>query len=227
MVIASIWLPHWVTYSVTTSSGETFEKHIGLHKSCSNLDDPECREFPYDEICRAGERYFCSMWRTVGFMASFAVILCLASLVSFVVIMSGGRYKRETGWPFVTAMLVLSAAVEFVIISIVVGYGSCMVLDQLANRCRRISSTTTTSLLFLAGILMSLGSLPSSAPSSVYYRLPGSPRRLTSYHPRTDTTSSTTRLTLDLDYLRGGARPRPNETDAMQTRNHGIFTKVS
>lgn len=124
MVVASIWVPHWVTYSVTTGQGETFEKHIGLHKSCSNLDDPPCRDFPYKELCQDGERYFCSMWRTVGFMASFATILCLACLVSFVVIMAGGKYKRETGWPFVGAMLTLVSAVEFVIISIVVSLSS-------------------------------------------------------------------------------------------------------
>ena len=120
MIIASLWIPNWVSYSVTTSSGETFEKHIGLHKSCSNLDDPPCRPFPYKELCQDGERYFCSMWRTVGFLASFSVILVLASLVCFFVVMRGGKFKRETGWPFVTGMLSFVAIVEFVIISIVV-----------------------------------------------------------------------------------------------------------
>lgn len=119
MAVASILIPHWVTYTVTTPGGDTFEKHIGLHRSCSTLDDPPCRTFPSKDLCQDGERYFCSMWRTVGFMASFAVILCLACLVSFLVIMGGGKYKRETGWPFVGAMLTLVSAVEFVIISIV------------------------------------------------------------------------------------------------------------
>ncbi|CAM1500978.1 Fc.00g101400.m01.CDS01 [Cosmosporella sp. VM-42] len=119
MIIASIWVPQWVSYSVTAADGETFEKHIGLHRSCSNLDNPPCRDFPSKELCQDGERYFCSMWRTVGFMASFATILCLAGIVSFLVIMSGGKYKRETGWPFVGVMLTLVAVVEFAIISIV------------------------------------------------------------------------------------------------------------
>ncbi|KAH7326214.1 hypothetical protein B0I35DRAFT_405491 [Stachybotrys elegans] len=119
MLIASIWMPHWVTYSVTTPAGETIEQHIGLHKSCSTLNDPHCRPFPSEEMCINGERYFCSMWRSVGFMASFATILSLAGFVSFAVIMGGGKYKRETGWPFVGAMLTLISAVEFVIISIV------------------------------------------------------------------------------------------------------------
>ncbi|KFA67894.1 hypothetical protein S40285_04103 [Stachybotrys chlorohalonatus IBT 40285] len=119
MLVASIWVPHWVTYSVTTTRGDTIEKHIGLHKSCSTLDDPYCRDFPSPDMCQHGERYFCSMWRTIGFMASFATILCLACIVSFGVIMGGGKYKRETGWPFVGAMLTLVSAVEFVIISMV------------------------------------------------------------------------------------------------------------
>ena len=118
--MTATWTPYWVSYSVTTAKGETIEKHIGLHKSCSNFDDPPCREFPYRELCVEGERYFCSMWRTVGFMASFATILSLACVVSFGVIMAGGKYKRETGWPFVGAMLTLVSVVEFVIISLVV-----------------------------------------------------------------------------------------------------------
>ncbi|KAH6899724.1 hypothetical protein B0T10DRAFT_3502 [Thelonectria olida] len=119
MVVVSIWLPNWVSYSVTTTAGETVEKHIGLHKSCSNLDDPPCQPFPLPELCQNGERYFCSMWRTVGFMASFSTILCLAGLVCFAVILGGGKYKRETGWPFVGALLTLVSVVEFATISIV------------------------------------------------------------------------------------------------------------
>lgn len=120
MVMASIIIPHWVSYSVTTAKGERYEKHIGLHKSCSSLDDPSCRFFPSAEFCEDDGRYFCSMWRTVGFMASFATILCLATLVSFAIVMTGGKYKRETGWPFVGAMLTLVAVVQFTIISVVV-----------------------------------------------------------------------------------------------------------
>lgn len=119
MILASILIPQWVSYTVTTSDGATFEKHIGLHKSCSSLDSPHCRDYPYEELCREGGRYFCSMWKTVGFMASFATILCLACMVSFIVIMSGGKFKRETGWPFVGAMLTLVAVVECAMISIV------------------------------------------------------------------------------------------------------------
>ena len=120
MIAASIFVPSWISYSVTTPKGDIIEKRIGLHRSCSSLDSPTCREFPTPELCTAGARYFCSLWKTVGFMASLSAILCLASLVCFLVVMKGGKYKRETGWPFVSGMLTLVSVVEFVIISIVV-----------------------------------------------------------------------------------------------------------
>ena len=161
MIIASIVTPNWVTYSVTTPKGERFEKHIGLHRSCSSLDSPPCRDFPPAELCQDGERYFCSMWRTIGFMASLATILCLACLVTFGVIMRGGKYKRETGWPVVSGILALVAIVEFVIISIVVrviGSGSTSVREPLLIMSyRRTCSITTTSSRSQDGASISLG----------------------------------------------------------------------
>ncbi|OLN93057.1 hypothetical protein CCHL11_07497 [Colletotrichum chlorophyti] len=120
MIISSITIPHWVSYSVTTADGKEFSKHIGLHRVCSNVEDPPCKLFPTDELCsKDGERYFCSMWRSVGFLASFSTILHLASLVTFLVIMAGGKYKRETGWKILGGLLVLVALVEFTLMGIV------------------------------------------------------------------------------------------------------------
>ncbi|KAH6690581.1 hypothetical protein F5X68DRAFT_259992 [Plectosphaerella plurivora] len=118
MTVASISVPHWISYSVTTEH-QTFSRHIGLHRSCSNLYDPPCRTFPTEDQCQGDERYFCSMWRSIGFLASFSVILHLATLVSFLVVMGGGRFKREVGWKVVSVLLLSVAAVEVVIISIV------------------------------------------------------------------------------------------------------------
>lgn len=120
MAVASIGTHDWVTYSVTTPKGDRFEKHIGLHRSCSSLASPPCSPYPPESLCLGGARYFCNMWRTAGFMASFGAILCLASLVTFAVVMRGGKYKRETGWPVVAGMLTLASAVEFAVVSIVV-----------------------------------------------------------------------------------------------------------
>ncbi|EQB49997.1 hypothetical protein GCG54_00011167 [Colletotrichum gloeosporioides] len=121
MIVTSIILPHWVSYSVTATDGNEFSKHIGLHKICSNVGPgPACKVFPTDELCsKDGERYFCSMWRSVGFLASFSTIMHLASLVTFLVIMSGGKYKRETGWKILGGLLIFVAAIEFTLMGIV------------------------------------------------------------------------------------------------------------
>lgn len=130
MIVASIFIPNWVSYTVTTPKGDTIQRNIGLHKVCSNLDTPPCRVFPTPNMCQADERYFCDMWKTVGFMASLSAIMCLASLVCFLVVMAGGKYKRETGWPFVSGMLTLVSVVEVVIISLVV---CCIVCCSASN----------------------------------------------------------------------------------------------
>lgn len=121
MIIASITTPRWMTYAVTTPLGDRLEKHIGLHRSCSTLDEPHCRPFPPRDLCRDAEgRYFCSLWKSAGFLSNLSFALSLAVLVAFVVVIRGGKYKREKGWPFVVVMLGLVSAVEFSIISIVV-----------------------------------------------------------------------------------------------------------
>lgn len=53
-------------------------------------------------------------------MASISALLCLASLVTFAVVLKGGKYEREKGWPFVTFLLSLVSTTQFVVISIVV-----------------------------------------------------------------------------------------------------------
>lgn len=151
MIVIPIWLPNWVTYSVTSATGEIVERHIGLHKSCSTLDDPYCRPFPPKDLCQGGERYFCSMWRTVGFLASFATLLCLGGLVTFVVIMCGGKYKRETGWPFATGMLTLISVMEFAAISIVVSCSATKVFRYKLIYARRTFMIMMISLIFLGG----------------------------------------------------------------------------
>ncbi|KAJ6780192.1 hypothetical protein PWT90_04452 [Aphanocladium album] len=119
MIVASIAMPNWIDYSVTTANGDTIRKTIGLHKSCSNLDGHSCTPYPTKSLCQSEQRYFCTMWRTTGWLASFSVVLGLAGLVSFGVTLGGGKYKRESGWPFVSGLIATFAAVQLVIISVV------------------------------------------------------------------------------------------------------------
>lgn len=158
MIIASIVMPNWVTYSVTTVKGDKIQKQIGLHRTCSTLADPTCQEFPSRDLCQEGERYFCSLWRTAGFMTSFAAILCLATLVAFAVTLGGGKYKRETGWPFISGLMSLVTVVELAVISMVVRLTVYSDVDgDLLTVSRLICMITMASLQSLDGILTLLG----------------------------------------------------------------------
>ncbi|KAJ3482048.1 hypothetical protein NLG97_g7672 [Lecanicillium saksenae] len=119
MIVASIAMPNWIDYSVTTAKGDTIHKTIGLHKTCSTLDGYSCTPYPTKNLCQSDQRYFCTMWRTTGWLASFSVVLGLAGLVSFGITLGGGKYKRESGWPFVSGLIATFAAVQLVIVSVV------------------------------------------------------------------------------------------------------------
>ena len=60
------------------------------------------------------------MWRSVGFLMSFAVVLEGMTIAAFVVLIFGGKQKREQGWGFMATMAFLSGFVQAVAMSIVV-----------------------------------------------------------------------------------------------------------
>jgi hypothetical protein len=60
------------------------------------------------------------MWRTVGFLISFSVVVELAALVSFLVIMSGGVQRRSAGWKVITSLLLFAGIVQCAGMAIVV-----------------------------------------------------------------------------------------------------------
>jgi len=111
MTFAAIFIPDWITYSVNSPSGGRYEKSIGLHRSCSSTSN-SCIHFPQKEDCHGSDRYFCSMWRSVGFLMSFAAVLELGTIVAYVIIIGGGRQKRETGWKVLAFMLMLVGIVQ-------------------------------------------------------------------------------------------------------------------
>ncbi|KAG6016251.1 hypothetical protein E4U41_004480 [Claviceps citrina] len=120
MIIGSIFQTGWISYHVASPRGDSFDVHVGLHQRCFSTHDPPCRPYPPEDLCQGeGGRYFCSVWRTAGFLASLSAILCLATLVCFLVVVRGGKYRRETGWPLVSGMLAVVAAVELVVVSAV------------------------------------------------------------------------------------------------------------
>ncbi|KAK6841737.1 hypothetical protein PG990_006269 [Apiospora arundinis] len=116
LTITSIMTSNWVEYSVTAqNTNATFSHHMGLHKSCSlsaTTDTMTCRPFPDEDDCR-DDQFFCSMWRSSGFLMSFATVVELATAISFLVVMLGGKYKREEGWFVIAGLLIADAMIEF------------------------------------------------------------------------------------------------------------------
>lgn len=111
MTITSILTPNWLSYTVTAeNTNATYSQHMGLHQACSSTDG--CRHYPDEDDCR-DDQFFCSMWKSSGFLMSCATIVELATAVSFVVVMAGGKYKREEGWKLIGALLMADAAIEF------------------------------------------------------------------------------------------------------------------
>ena len=97
-----------------------FHYSYGLHRRCSSLSDT-CESFPQREDCHGEDRYFCSMWRSVGFLMSFAIVLEGMSIVAYVIVLAGGKQLRESGWKVLSLLMVLSALVQAASMSIVVG----------------------------------------------------------------------------------------------------------
>ena len=60
------------------------------------------------------------MWRSVGFLMSFAVVLEGMTLIAYVVIMAGGMQKRASGWKILSALLLLVGAVQCTSMAIMV-----------------------------------------------------------------------------------------------------------
>ena len=120
MTLAAIITPDWLAYTVRTSGGSVFSRKIGLHQDCTSAADPPCRHFPSAGDCEGNARYFCSLWRTTGFLMSFATVAELATIVGFMIIMGGGKLKREGGWKILGSLLALVAGIQFAAIAIVV-----------------------------------------------------------------------------------------------------------
>lgn len=143
MTIVANVLPRWIVYSVPppnpgfsagsgSGSGSGFGfgsgddpffwQTLGLHSMCASEASPTCRPFPdtaRDCSAGPGQRYFCSVWRSVGFLMALALVVELAALVGFVVIMAGGRLKREGGWRVLGVLLAGAALLHIFALSTV------------------------------------------------------------------------------------------------------------
>ena len=62
------------------------------------------------------------MWRSVGFLLSFAVVLEGMTLITYVVILVGGKQKRESGWKILAGLHVLCGAIQCAAMAIIVSF---------------------------------------------------------------------------------------------------------
>ncbi|KKZ66808.1 hypothetical protein EMCG_07497 [[Emmonsia] crescens] len=117
LTLASIALPRWVSSQRGTSAGVSY----GLHYRCFSTtgtttigtrNTTTCVRFPQFDDCTGDDRQFCSMWRSVGFFMSFAVLLEGMTLITYIIILAGGKQVRESGWRILSLFLVLVALVQ-------------------------------------------------------------------------------------------------------------------
>ncbi|KAK2070027.1 hypothetical protein P8C59_004562 [Phyllachora maydis] len=129
MTLTAIVEPDWLSYSVTTPTGGTASRRLGLHRSCASAADPPCRAFPAAGADCAGTTTTtatattagggggpftsCAAWRSTGFLMSFAAAVELAAVVGFLVIVAGGKRRRETGWRILGVLVAVVAALQF------------------------------------------------------------------------------------------------------------------
>lgn len=113
LTTTATFLPSWISYIAHPSSGPAVYDRIGLHQRCTSATST-CFRFPDAKRCGAGDdgRAFCSVWRTAGWLMSLAIVINLASLVGFVVIMAGGKMKREKGWRVLCVLLGVVATLQ-------------------------------------------------------------------------------------------------------------------
>ena len=64
------------------------------------------------------------MWRSVGFLMSFAVVMEGMTLVAYIVLISGGKQKREQGWKVICGMLFLVGMLQCAGMALIVGHSS-------------------------------------------------------------------------------------------------------
>ena len=65
------------------------------------------------------------MWRSVGFLISFTIVLEGMTLITYIVVLVGGKQKRESGWKILAGLHFLCGAMGgagmAIIVSVSVG----------------------------------------------------------------------------------------------------------
>lgn len=116
--IVAIAIPRWVSFRDTTPGGDKITYTYGLHQRCSSSTGV-CTPFPTAEDCHGSDRYFCSVWRSIGFLMNFAVVLEAVIIVGFCAVLWGGRQKRERGWQVMSVLLLIVALTQCTVMALI------------------------------------------------------------------------------------------------------------
>ena len=79
-----------------------------------------CVPFLRSSDCHGDDRYFCSMWRSIGFLMSLGVVVEGMTIAAFLILLLGDKQRREQGWAVLSIMVAIAAAVQAAGMSITV-----------------------------------------------------------------------------------------------------------
>lgn len=124
------------------------------------------------------------MWRSIGFLMSFAVVLEGMAIIAFLTILVGGKQRREQGWGILATLIVIPAVMQAVAMSLVVRLFEVVVLrnqrQSLIDRTCRHIFTRTMNASSSAGGSTTRGFFAQPAGLSRYFAPSQSPPRLSS-----------------------------------------------
>lgn len=161
LTLASIIIPEWISFEDETNHGTTIHYTYGLHQRCSNTNSLSamglhCTSYPTLKDCHGDDRYFCSMWRSVGFLMSFAVVIEGMTIAAFMILILGGKQRREQGWGVMALLAVIAALVQACAMALIVR-GSCLRHMIFADEFFRRTCTRTMIVSSLAGSSIGVG----------------------------------------------------------------------
>ncbi|CAG8582370.1 11456_t:CDS:2 [Paraglomus brasilianum] len=111
----SLIMPNWLVY--VSRFPLKLEIHYGLFKKCSSVQG--CYPFPSPERNDCDEEWFCELWNAARFAVLFAAFVGAVTWLALVVVMLGGRGKRERMWGSIAAWLMFHAFFQFTAVGLI------------------------------------------------------------------------------------------------------------
>ena len=62
------------------------------------------------------------MWRSVGFLMNFAIVMEGMTLIAFLVVIIGGKQMREKGWRVLSGLMLLAGVIQCAGMALIVSF---------------------------------------------------------------------------------------------------------